>query len=64
MRSGLFSRLNELGLVKREKHGKYIRYHITDMGQKYVKSISEKDEVKQVKDYQGQTEAFSEVTKP
>ena len=43
MRSGLFSRLNELGLVKREKYGKYIRYHITDMGKKYVKSISEKD---------------------
>jgi hypothetical protein len=64
MRSGLFSRLNELGLVRREKHGKYIRYHITDMGKKYVKSISEKDEVKQVKDYQGQTEAFSKVTKP
>ena len=34
------------------------------MGKKYVKSISEKDEVKQVKDYQGQTEAFSKVTKP
>ena len=64
MRSGLFSRLNELGLVRREKHGKYIRYHITDMGKKYVKSISEKDEVKQVKDYQGQTEAFSKVAKP
>ena len=64
MRSGLFSRLNELGLVRREKYGKYIRYHITDMGKKYVKSISEKDEVKQVKDYQGQTEAFSKVTKP
>jgi predicted transcriptional regulator with HTH domain len=43
MRSGLFSRLNELGLVKREKHGKYIRYHITDHGKKYVQSISEKD---------------------
>jgi hypothetical protein len=64
MRSGLFSRLNELGLVRREKHGKYIRYHITDMGKKYVKSISEKDELKQVKDYQGQTEAFSNVAKP
>ena len=64
MRSGLFSRLNELGLVRREKYGKYIRYHITDMGKKYVKSISEKDEVKQVKDYQGQTEAFRKMTKP
>ena len=45
MRSGLFSRLNELGLVKREKHGKYIRYHITDHGKKYVQSISGKVEV-------------------
>jgi len=44
MRSGLFSRLNELGLVRREKHGKYIRYHITDAGKKYVKCTSEKDD--------------------
>jgi predicted transcriptional regulator len=63
MRSGLFSRLNELGLVRREKHGKYIRYHITDVGKRYIQSISEKDEVKQVKDYQGQGEAFSRVLK-
>ena len=44
MRSGLFSRLNELGLVRREKHGKYIRYHITDAGKKFVKCTSEKDD--------------------
>ena len=43
MRSGLFSRLNELGLVRREKNGKYIRYHITAVGKKYVQSMSEKD---------------------
>jgi hypothetical protein len=49
--------------VRREKHGKYIRYHITDVGKRYIQSISEKDEVKQVKDYQGQGEAFSRVLK-
>ena len=43
MRSGLFSRLNELGLVRREKNGKYIRYQITAVGKKYVQSMSEKD---------------------
>lgn len=43
MRSGLFSRLNELGLVRREKNGKYIRYHITAVGKKYIQSMSEKD---------------------
>jgi hypothetical protein len=64
MRSGLFSRLNELGLVRREKRGKYIRYHITDVGKRYIHSISEKDEVKQVtKDYEGQGEAFSRMLK-
>jgi hypothetical protein len=47
MRSGLFSRLNELGLVRREKNGKYIRYHITDVGKKYIQSISEKDAINQ-----------------
>jgi hypothetical protein len=46
MRSGLFSRLNELGLVRREKHGKYIRYHITDVGKKYIQSLSGKEEIK------------------
>jgi predicted transcriptional regulator len=64
MRSGLFSRLNELGLVRREKHGKYIRYHITEAGEKYIQNISEKDEVTQItKDHQGQTEPFSKVSK-
>jgi hypothetical protein len=43
----LFSRLNELGLVRREKNGKYIRYHITDVGKKYIQSISEKDAINQ-----------------
>ena len=64
MRSGLFSRLNELGLVRREKHGKYIRYHITDVGKRYIQSISEKDKVKQItKDCEGQGEAFSRMLK-
>ena len=64
MRSGLFSRLNELGLVRREKHGKHIRYHITDVGKRYIQSISEKDKVKQVtKDYEEQGEAFSRMLK-
>jgi hypothetical protein len=43
MRSGLLSRLNKLGLVRREKNGKYIRYHITDVGKKYIQSMSKKD---------------------
>lgn len=43
MRSGLISRLNDLRLVKREKHGKYITYNITDAGKKYLQSSSEKD---------------------
>jgi hypothetical protein len=47
MRSGLLSRLNELGLVRREKRGKFIRYHITDIGRKYIQDLSGKDEVKQ-----------------
>jgi hypothetical protein len=54
MRSGLFSRLNELGLVRREKLGKYIRYHITDAGKKYVQSLSKKDDL--TKDYQERRE--------
>jgi predicted transcriptional regulator len=29
MRSGLMSRLNDLDLIKREKLGKNVRYHIT-----------------------------------
>lgn len=32
MRSGLLSRMNELGLVRREKRGKNVYYHITSMG--------------------------------
>jgi predicted transcriptional regulator with HTH domain len=47
MRSGLTSRLNELGLVKREKFGKNVRYHMTDAGKKYVQSILDKDAMKQ-----------------
>ena len=38
MRSGLLGRLNELGLVRREKHGKFLRYHITDAGKKYIQT--------------------------
>jgi len=45
MRSGLLSRLNDLGLIKREKHGKYITYHTTDAGKKYLQSSSEKDHI-------------------
>lgn len=45
MRSGLLGRLNELGLVRREKHGKFVLYHITDSGQKYVQNTSGKEEV-------------------
>jgi hypothetical protein len=63
MRSGLMGRLNELGLVRREKRGKYIRYHITDAGEKYIQSISEKDDIKQVtKVHQGQTEELRKVS--
>ena len=43
MQIGLLSKLNDLRLVKGEKHGKYIRYHITNNGEKYIQSISEKD---------------------
>jgi hypothetical protein len=32
MRSGLMSRLNDLGLIKREKLGKNVRYHLTPEG--------------------------------
>ena len=42
MRSGLISRLNELGLVKREKYGKNARYHMTDAGKKYIQNLSGK----------------------
>lgn len=34
MRSGLLSRMNELGLVRREKRGKNVFFHITSTGQK------------------------------
>lgn len=47
MRSGLIGRLNELGLVKREKHGKNIRYHITETGEKYLQNSSGKEDIKQ-----------------
>jgi DNA-binding transcriptional regulator PaaX len=57
MRSGLTSRLNELGLVKREKFGKNIRYHMTDTGKKYIRNLSGKEEIKHVtKEYRGQNE--------
>jgi hypothetical protein len=46
MRSGLTSRLIELGLVKREKYGKNVRYHMTDAGKKYIQNLSGKEEVK------------------
>ena len=63
MRSGLMARLNELGLVRREKYGKYIRYHITEAGEQYIQNISEKEEIKHVtKNHQGQTEALSKVS--
>jgi hypothetical protein len=57
MRSGLTSRLNELGLVKREKFGKNVRYHMTDTGKKYIQNLSGKEEIKHVtKEYRGQNE--------
>ena len=57
MRSGLISRLNELGLVKREKFGKNVRYHMTDAGKKYIQNLSGKEEIKHVtKEYRGQNE--------
>jgi hypothetical protein len=57
MRSGLISRLNELGLVKREKYGKNVRYHMTDAGKKYIQNLSGKEEIKHVtKEYRGQNE--------
>lgn len=57
MRSGLVSRLNELGLVKREKFGKNVRYHMTDTGKKYIQNLSGKEEIKHVtKEYRGQNE--------
>ncbi len=39
MRSGLMSRLNDLGLIRREKRGKNIRYHATGRGLKYVDGV-------------------------
>jgi hypothetical protein len=45
MRAGLMSRLNELSLVKREKHGKNVCYHLTDAGEKYILNLSEKQEI-------------------
>ena len=47
MRSGLLGRLNELGLMRRQKHGKNIRYHITDAGEKYIQTLSGKEEIKE-----------------
>jgi hypothetical protein len=39
MRSGLLSRLKDLALIRREKHGKNIDYYVTDNGKKYMESI-------------------------
>jgi predicted transcriptional regulator len=39
MQSGLISRLNELGLIRREKRGKNIWYHVTSRGLKYAESM-------------------------
>jgi hypothetical protein len=47
MRSGLMGRLNELGLVRRQKHGKNLSYHITDIGEKYLQNSSGKEDIKQ-----------------
>jgi hypothetical protein len=47
MRSGLMGRLNELGLVRRKKHGKNVHYHVTDTGEKYLQNLSEKEDIKQ-----------------
>lgn len=46
MRSGLIGRLNELGLTRRQKHGKNISYHITDAGEKYIQNLSGNEEIK------------------
>ncbi len=64
MRSGLFSRLNDLGLVKRKKHGKYVSYQITDSGKRHIQSLSEKNDVKHItKEYQNQGESIRRVFK-
>lgn len=39
MRSGLVSRMNELGLIRREKRGKNVHYHITPEGKKYLETV-------------------------
>jgi hypothetical protein len=39
MRAGLLSRLKDLALIRREKHGKNIDYYITDNGKKYMESV-------------------------
>jgi len=39
MRSGLMSRLNDLGLIRREKRGKNVGYRLTSRGIKYVDSV-------------------------
>ena len=40
IRSGLLSRMSELGLVTRERVGLSVRYHITSAGQEFVKRNS------------------------
>ena len=39
MRSGLMSRLNDLGLIRREKLGKNVRYHITPSGVQHMDGV-------------------------
>lgn len=45
MRSGLLSRLNEMGLIRREKRGKNIRYHVTPSGESYIRNLSDKESI-------------------
>jgi hypothetical protein len=45
MRSGLLSRLNEMGLIRREKRGKNIRYHVTQTGENYIRNLSDREPI-------------------
>lgn len=47
MRSGLISRLKELGLVRREKIGKNIRYYITSAGKRCIDDLSSREHVRE-----------------
>jgi hypothetical protein len=46
MRSGLISRLKELGLVRREKKGKNVSYFITNVGERSIENLSSKEDAK------------------